>query len=497
MENRKSYRLIRHLGTLVFASLFCILNSLSCFHLSGQICTLDEVIRFAMKNSPEALKIKTLRENKYWQWKTYKSQYKPQLVLNATLPYYQKQNIPVRQGDGSIIYKNIHQSQSYVALSLEQNIGITGSTLYLSSDLRRFDDFSQHFSSYSGSPFYVGIEQPLVAFNNLKWMNRIEPLKYEESQKEYVEGYEEIAYKTTIRYFDLLIAQINFQIAAVNKANADTLYRIGLEKYKTGKISHNDLLRIRYGVISAEKSKSMASLSIKNQRLALNSYTGMSENESQTLTLPEDIFRFEIDDMFALKIALENSQQSVEFRRERLEAFRDAEKSRKESRLTASLSVSYGTSNIAEQMRNVYESPQEMLMLNLGLSVPVIDWGRARAERKTAEANLKLAEYSLQQDEISFRQEIITEVDNFRMLRDFIGYTSEAEQIAAERYEIARLRYLVGDISFTEYNIAQDEKDQARRDYITALRDYWLTYYSIRILTLYDFMRNEQLSADF
>ena len=60
------------------------------------------------------------------------------------------------------------------------------------------------------------------------------------------------------------------------------------------------------------------------------------------------------------------------------------------------------------------------------------------------------------------------------MLQDFIEYTKEADQTAAERYEIARLRYIANDISLTEYNIALEQKDYARQDYITALRDYWV-----------------------
>ena len=63
--------------------------------------------------------------------------------------------------------------------------------------------------------------------------------------------------------------------------------------------------------------------------------------------------------------------------------------------------------------------------------------------------------------------------------------------------KIARLRYLAGDISLTDYNIALEDKDQARRDHIEALRDYWLTWYSIRILTLYDFRNDKQLTDNY
>jgi hypothetical protein len=37
------------------------------------------------------------------------------------------------------------------------------------------------------------------------------------------------------------------------------------------------------------------------------------------------------------------------------------------------------------------------------------------------------------------------------------------------------------------------EKDRARRDAILALRDYWGTYYMLRLSTLYDFHRNEKI----
>jgi outer membrane protein len=474
-------------------SFFILLSSLFCFPSYSQTYTLEQVILLAQKNSPEAMKIKTNKVNKYWQWKTYKAEYMPQLVLNATLPSYQKQNIAVRQGDGSIIYQSINQSNIYSVLSLEQNIGITGGKLFLSTDLNRLDDFDKKNSSYSGSPFFIGLEQPLFAFNNLKWMNRIEPLKYEESIKECIEGNEKIAYNTSVKYFELLISQINFQIASTNKANADTIYKIGQEKFAMGKISKDELLQLKYGVISAQKSMATANLSIKTSLLDLNSFIGLTETENLLLALPDSIFRFQIDDSLAVSMALENSKLSLEYKREILEARRDNEKAKKESRLNASLYVSYGQTNVANYASGVYENPQTLQTLNIGLRVPILDWGRARSKRKTAEANLNLTEYTVKQDEINFRQQVITSIEKFRMLQDFIEYTHEADQTAAERYEIARLRYIAGDISLTDYNIALQEKDLGKQDYIVALRDYWLIYYTTRILTLYDFKNNEKI----
>jgi outer membrane protein len=176
------------------------------FQMYGQTYTLEQVIHFAQENSPEAMKVNTSKENKYWQWRTYKSNYKPKLMLNSVIPGYQNSNMPITQSDGSIVYRNINQSSSYLNMSLEQNIGLTGGKIYVNSDLTRIDNFTQRTNSFGGSPFYIGVQQPIYAFNSLKWMNRIEPLKYEASLKEFVEENEKIAYTTALKYFDLLIS---------------------------------------------------------------------------------------------------------------------------------------------------------------------------------------------------------------------------------------------------------------------------------------------------
>lgn len=462
----------------------------------SQTYTLKEVLEYAQNYSPEAMKNKTSKENKYWQWRTYKSNYKPQLVLNSTLPSYQNNNIPVIQEDGSVIYHSVDQSNTRINLSLQQNIGITGGKLFLRSELSRFDDFNKDYSSYSSSPYYIGIEQPIFAFNKLKWMNRIEPLKYDESLKEYIEDLERIAYSTTFRYFNLLIAQISNGIAKINLDNASSLYELGKEKFKMGKISKNELLLLKFGYVSAQKSLSQANLYKETAQLALSSYTGIHNIETSTLSLPGNTSHFVIDENIAIEKAMENSRRSVEFKRSILEAKEELERAKRESGINANLIMSYGTTNVAEKLHNIYDSPQTMKSLNFGLTVPIIDWGRAKARKKTAGANLRLVEYTVQQEEVNFREEIISEIEYFRMLKDLIEYTNEADKTAAERFEIAHKRYVAEDISLTEYNIALEQKDRAKQDYISALRDYWTTYYSIRILTLYDFENNKQLAIN-
>jgi len=110
--------------------------------------SLKQVIEYAQNKSPEAIKVKTLKENKYWQWQSYKSNYKPQLVLSSTLPSYQNRNIAILQDDGSIAYRNVNQSQANMVLSLEQNISLTEYNIALEEKDRAKQDFIMALRDY-------------------------------------------------------------------------------------------------------------------------------------------------------------------------------------------------------------------------------------------------------------------------------------------------------------------------------------------------------------
>jgi outer membrane protein TolC len=142
----------------------------------------------------------------------------------------------------------------------------------------------------------------------------------------------------------------------------------------------------------------------------------------------------------------------------------------------------------------VYRSPQDQQLLQLQFDIPVLDWGRQKSRTKTAEANLKLTEYAVEQDKQNFMQEIITQVTLFQMMKDQVALSARADSIATEKYGIAKDRYVLGNLSITDLGIAFEEKDQAKRDYVTALRDLWSAYYELRYLSLYDFEKNKKIS---
>ena len=237
----------------------------------------------------------------------------------------------------------------------------------------------------------------------------------------------------------------------------------------------------------------MASLKIKT-------YIGYRDNASEqrgsrplVLSIPSQLTDFPVDMENALKQAFANRSAAIAFRRRQLEADRDLDKARRDNGLNASLNAAFGLSNRGARPTDIYRQPQDREFVEIQFNLPIMTWGRAQARTETAKANQQFVQQAIEQDKLTFEQEIYTQVTLMQMLRQQVALTAEADKIAAERYQIAQNRFLLSDLSVTDLGIATQEKDRARRDYIVALRDYWQSYHSLRLLTLYDFERNEKI----
>ena len=103
--------------------------------------SLTEVIAIAKEKSTAAVQATTIRENQYWQYKTFKANYNPQLGLDGSLPQFSKTNIPVIQPEGTVEFKPVTNDNSQLNLGITQNIGATGGQLFIGSNMLRFRDF--------------------------------------------------------------------------------------------------------------------------------------------------------------------------------------------------------------------------------------------------------------------------------------------------------------------------------------------------------------------
>ncbi len=242
--------------------------------VSAQTITLNEVLQLAQNQSVASKRANTQQRTNRWQYRSFLAQFKPQLSLDGTLPNFTRSYVQVVQPDGNISFEPVSINNSILNLSLSQNIALTGGSIFVQKQIQRVDNFIQSNTLYNGIPFGIGISQPLFQFNPMRWDRRIQPLLFAEGNQQLIENLEQVSLSATTLYFDLLVAQVNLQIAETNRANNDTLHRIALHKLKLGKVSQNDILQLQLGVLNAEKDLASARQTAAVASLKLKSFIG-------------------------------------------------------------------------------------------------------------------------------------------------------------------------------------------------------------------------------
>jgi outer membrane protein TolC len=477
---------------LIYGFVLSLLPGLG-FGQSTTKLTLKSVVDMAKNNSIAARQAATTKETRYWEFRSFQSNFKPQLLFESRLPSFIRSFNEVVQPDGSIRFQPVRINNSSAGLALQQNVAATGGTVYASTQLQRFDDFAQKSTLYNGSLVSVGISQPILRFNPMKWDKKIEPLKFNESKQEFIESMEKIASTASSLFFDLLLAQVNQTISETNLHNTTEILRIANEKFSAGTNSRNEILQIQLEQLKARKALATAKRDLEISTLNLKAYIGLPSNDKIELLEPEPAVKPAVSPDKALAEAFANRADAIAFGRRLMEAEQAVAKAKGDRGLGGVLTASVGLSNRGQAVADLYRQPQNQELISITFSTPVLDWGRAESKLKTAEANRRLTQYTIEQDKQTFKQQIYTEVTLFEMLKDQMGLTAQADSIATEKYQIAQERYVLGNTTITELSIAFAEKDQARRDFIGALRDYWAAFYRLRWLTLYDFETNEKI----
>ena len=98
---------------------------------------------------------------------------------------------------------------------------------------------------------------------------------------------------------------------------------------------------------------------------------------------------------------------------------------------------------------------------------------------------------------IDFRQKVLSDVTDFNIQENIVKSAFEASQVANLAYEAAKQRFLIGEVDVTTLSLILKKRDNALSGYLQSLRAYWVYFYNIRELTLFDFENNTPLTEDF
>ena len=447
--------------------------------------------------SPQSMLAKHQFRAAYWEHRTFEAEYLPSLSLNGTLPNFRR-IITQEYVDGTYKYVEANTNTLSLGLTMNQNIGLTGGRIFMQSSLERVDIFGNNTSSsYKSDPVMIGFEQPIFGFNQLKWKKKIEPLKYLEAKRTYLESMEFISGEAVRLFFDLILAQQNVKTAQLNYNNTDTLFQIAKGRYNIGTIAENELLQMELSFLNAGSAVNEAEIDLQLKKFRLKSFLGLNDQYDLELIVPDDFPKVELKYDLVLEHARSNNPQMLEYQRRIIESDRDVAQAKANRGFNANLYATYGLTQQSSELLDAYKDPLDQQGLRVGLAVPILDWGLGKGRVKMAESSREVVRTNIEQSIVDFEQDVFLKVMQFNLQDDQLMLAAKADTIAQSRFFVTKQRFLIGKIDVLDLNIAQTERDNARDKYIAAMRNYWQFYFNMRRLTLYDYVNDVPLDVDF
>ena len=459
---------------------------------------LRRAIEMANDSSLQAFRVKNMYLSSYWGYRSYQAARLPSLSLALTPATY---NRYIRQRYDSQENIDVYRAQQMYSasgsLNITQNFDPLGGTFYLETGLEYMRNFGDYTGNqFSSIPVRIGYRQNLIGYNAFKWDKKIEPLKFEKAKKELIYNMEGVAETAVNYYFALALAQEEYRLAVNNLASCDTLYITGERRFKIQSISEADLLTLKLDRVNAQNTLENASIGLKRAMFSLATFLGMDQNAKITVTLPVAPDSKEIPVDIALTQARLNNPDLLQHRQNVLEAQRDLSRTKMESRFNANINASIGFNQVAPTFGDAYHNLMRQDLVAVTISIPLVDWGVRKGRVNMARNNLSVVEIAAKQQELTVEEDVVMTVSDFNIQQRLVSSALEALDLADMAYERTKQRFIIGKADLNSLTLAQSRQQSANTNYIRALQNYWLSYYRLRKLTLFDFEYNRLIDIE-
>ena len=491
---------MKHLSVFLYLSLLLLPLFLPVSTASAQdtlSLDLEKAILMAQDQSPNSRILRYEYLASKWDLAAFQASLKPQVSLRADIPGFSRAISNISQDDGSSLFRTQSLAFSSSSILISQELPLTGGSIFMRSGISSLWNFEPLENQlWQTSLLVVGLNQPLFQLNDTQWNLREQRMEFRRAQINYVASLQEVAQEMTSIYFQALDAQKSMERAQLNLINNDTIFTLSKGRFQVGKIAENELLQSELRYISAQADFEQADLDFQQALRELRILLNLPAGQPVSLSIPDGLPNTQIDSDLAISQANQYSlfSQNMGLRRFRGErALREVQQS---NRLQADLQATFGLNQSSDDFFDSYKDPVDRQTFSVGLSIPLFNWGRGRANREAALARQESLRISLDQEQRDFENDIFFQVRSIQQLEKRLEIAARSDTVAQRRYEISKQRYLIGKISIQDLFIAQQEKDGAQQNYISSLRSFWNAWAELRRLTLYDFERKTSLTDE-
>jgi len=463
------------------------------------VLDLDRTVRLATDSSLAAQKYQSIYDASRYQNLSWQASRKPQFSLESTPVQYQRymtrRYLSMEDVD---VYRQQRMFYSQAGITATQTMEPWGGQFYGSTQLgylRTFGDQNQ--TQFMTVPVTFGYKQELLFYNPLKWAKQIEPLKLTLAEKSFVYGIETASEEAVSKFFTLALAQDQQRMAEEYLASCDTIYAIAQRRYKIASISKAELSILHLEKTNARTTLANARISRQRAAQQLATYLGMERTTDIELVIPTVMQNLHVDAAEALQYARENNPQYLSSHKAVAEARRDAERAKVEKNFSVSIDASVGLNQVADRFADAYRHLLSQDMATITLSVPLKDWGKRKNAYLAARSTVEAAERSVLETARDTELDVALTVADFNERQAIVETAREALTIAEDAYAQTLQRFIKAQADAYSLSVAQSHWQTARQNQIASLQNYWLAYYHLRRITLYDYQRCQVIKPIF
>ncbi|HDP98940.1 MAG TPA: TolC family protein [bacterium] len=461
-----------------------------------QPITLERSLEVAVKNSPQIRRYQLNLERSQHALNARTASLKTQFSLNLTPLRFDQTR---RFNDLFSTWYSTRSTSSSGSFTISQPLQWTDGTLELINALSWQDSYSgfQDITDKSYRNYlYVSYRQPIFTYNRTKLDLNVLELDLENSALNYAIQRLYLEYLVTQNFYSVYQKKSSMSVSIDEYQNRQQSYNIIKNKVEAGLAAKEELYQAELDLTSSKSKVQNAETDLDNALDGFKKLIGLSIFEDITVTadITHTPVEIEIEKALdtALKYRMELRQREIDIENARYDLLRASAT----NEFRGDVNLSYGIIGTDPDLKNVFDNAEKSQAVSIQFQIPFIDWGYRKS-------TIEAYKVSVQSRELSFedqKNEILIEVRQaYRNLKNLVNQIEIAEQNvrnAQLTYDINLERYENGDITSMDLNLFQNQLSQAKMSKINALINYKLELLNMKVLSLYDFERNQRVVTD-
>jgi outer membrane protein TolC len=335
--------------------------------------------------------------------------------------------------------------------------------------------------------------QPVFTYNTRKMELQQIELQYENAQISYALQRLNTELSITQQFYSVYTTQLNLAINQDELKNAEQNYEIIKTKVESDLSPRSELFQAEVNLANARSAVENQLVSLESEKDQLKQTLGMDLNEDISVSTNVMVDSIQIDATKAIEHGLESR---LELRQREISA-KEAEfqliQVKDQNKFKGSVSLSVGLMGDNEMFGKIYNRTTPNPTVQVSFTVPIFDWGANKARVKAQKLSMSADTINTEQERISIVLNIRQVCRQLTNLKTQIEIAEQSVQNAQRTYDLNQTRYRQGDITGMEMSQFQTQLSNSKMSYTQAIINYRIQLLNLKILSLYDFEKNEEI----